>query len=74
MCSSGGVSSFAIEVGLAKNGRVDAENVRVLGLSGEAVGLTVEQRKTGVSSGVYRIQDDALTSPELEAARVANKA
>lgn len=72
--ATGGVSAFAVEIGLARSGRVDAQEVRVTGVGGEAIDLTAEQRQTGVSGGVYRIQDEALSSPELEAARGADKA
>jgi hypothetical protein len=70
----GSVTGFAIEVGLVRGGHVSAEDVQLVGLGGERVDLSVEQRRTGVVGSLYRIQDNAPFGEELEALRSENKA
>jgi len=70
----GSVSSFAIEVGLVRGDRVNAEDVAVLGFEGEKCDLSVEQRRTGVANAIYRVQDNTLFGDELAAAEGQNKA
>lgn len=72
--SYGSVTGFAIEVGLVRGQRVNAEDVRLVGLAGERVELSVEQRRTGVVDGFYRIQDDAPFGEEVTRLRGENKA
>jgi hypothetical protein len=72
--SYGSVTGFAIEVGLIRAGRVSAEDVELVGLAGEHLELNVEQRRTGVVDGVYRIQDKAPFGEALAKVRGENKA
>lgn len=70
----GSVTGFAIEVGLVRGERVNAEDTRLVGLAGDLIDLTVEQRRTGIVDGVYRIQDRAPFSDDLAAFQGQNKA
>lgn len=70
----GGVTGFAIEVGLVRGDRVRAEDTRLVGLAGDALELTIGQRRTGIVDGVYQIQDKAPFNDELAAFRGQNKA
>jgi len=70
----GGVTGFAIEVGLVRGERVSAEDTRLVGLAGDPLDLTVGQRRIGIVDGVYQIQDKASFSDELAAFQGQNKA
>ena len=70
----GSVTGFAIEIGLIRKGRVSAEDVELVGLAGEHLELNVEQRRTGVVDGVYRIRDEAPFGEALAKMRGENKA
>lgn len=70
----GSVTGFAIEVGLVRGSRVNAEDAQLVGLGGERVDLSVEQRRTGIVDGLYRIQDEAPFGEEVARLRGENKA
>lgn len=70
----GSVTGFAIEVGLVRGEHVGAQDVQLVGLGGEKVDLSVEQRRTGIVDGLYRIQDKVPFGEELETLRSENKA
>jgi hypothetical protein len=70
----GSVTGFAIEVGLVRDGNVSAEDVQLVGLSGEPIDLSGEQRRTGVVDGLYQVQDKAPFADELATLRGENKA
>jgi hypothetical protein len=70
----GSVTGFAIEVGLVRGGRVNAEDVQLVGLAGEKLDLSAEQRRTGISDGVFAIRDKAPFEAELNGIRGQNKA
>ncbi|MDG2285677.1 MAG: hypothetical protein P8N43_09130 [Alphaproteobacteria bacterium] len=70
----GSVTGFAIEVGLVRGEHVSAQDVQLVGLGGEKVDLSVEQRRTGIVDGLYRIQDKVPFGEELETLRSENKA
>ncbi|MBM86101.1 MAG: hypothetical protein CMM47_08770 [Rhodospirillaceae bacterium] len=65
----GNVSSFAIEVGLIREKRINAEDLRLLNFDGNRVELTLEQRRTGVTSGVFHVLDRAPFTEHLEIVR-----
>lgn len=70
----GSVTGFAIEVGLVRAGRVNAEDVQLVGIAGERVDLTTEQRRTGIADGLYKVREEAPFAGELAALRGENKA
>jgi hypothetical protein len=70
----GSVTGFAIEIGLVRGGRVNAEDVRLLGFSGDDIGLSAEQRRTGIADGVYRVLDKAPAEVKSAIPRGQNKA
>ena len=53
------VSQFAVEIGVVTADRIEAENVGLLDFSGQRLDLSVEQRRTGVVSGVFALEDSA---------------
>jgi hypothetical protein len=70
----GSVTGFAIEVGLVRGQRVNAEDVQLIGLGGEKLDLTNDQRQTGIRDGLYSIQEKAPFGEELAKLRGENKA
>lgn len=70
----GSVTGFAIEVGLVRGDRIAAEDTRLVGLAGEPLPLSGEQRRTGVVDGVYRIRDEGRLGDDLATFRGENKA
>ncbi|MCR9254983.1 MAG: hypothetical protein NXI16_02695 [Alphaproteobacteria bacterium] len=49
------ISQFAVEVGVVTDGRINAENVGLVDLSGERIAVTEAQQKGGVATSVYQI-------------------
>lgn len=70
----GSVTGFAIEVGLVRGRHVSTEDVQLLGLGGERLELSSDQRRTGIVDGLYRIEDEAPFSAEIASLRGENKA
>ncbi len=64
------VSQFAVEIGVVTADRVEAQNVGLLDFSGQRLDLSVEQRRTGVVSGVYALEDGAPTEGREGQARL----
>jgi hypothetical protein len=70
------IRQFALEIGVARNGEVAADDVRVLATDGRNLGLSTEQLRAGFRSGSYNRTDTGgdgrvseAASKRLEAAR-----
>lgn len=53
------VSQFAVEVGIARAGKVAAGDVELLGFDGKRLSLSAAEKRTGIANGTYRIEDGA---------------
>jgi ribosomal protein S11 len=53
---------LGVEIGVARDGAVRAEDTSVVGLDGRSFGLTAEQTRTGLSSGHYRLVETGGSS------------
>lgn len=64
------IRQFALEVGVARDGRVAAEDARVLATDGRSLGLSQEQIRAGLTTGNYARVDTGSTDGALsDAAR-----
>ena len=64
------IRQFALEVGVARGGKVAAEDTRVLATDGRSLGLSQGQIRAGLTSGTYKRVDTGSTDSNLsEAAR-----
>lgn len=64
------IRQFALEVGVARNGKVAAEDTRVLATDGSSLGLSQQQIRTGLTSGNYARVDTGSSDGKLsDAAR-----
>ncbi|WPZ35619.1 hypothetical protein T8K17_05620 [Thalassobaculum sp. OXR-137] len=64
------IRQFALEVGVARDGRVAAEDTRVLATDGRSLGLSQEQVRAGLTTGTFARTDTASSDGNLsEAAR-----
>jgi hypothetical protein len=53
---------LGVEIGVARDGAVRAEDTSVVGLDGRSLGLTAEQTRTGLSTGHYRLLETGGSS------------
>jgi len=53
---------LGVEIGVARDGSVRAEDTSVVGLDGRSFGLTAEQTRTGLSTGHYRLVETGGSS------------
>lgn len=64
------IRQFALEVGVARDGKVAAEDTRILATDGASLGLSQQQVRTGLTSGNYTRVDTGSTDGKLsDAAR-----
>ncbi|MDF1792342.1 MAG: hypothetical protein P1U88_10555 [Thalassobaculaceae bacterium] len=64
------IRQFALEVGVARNGKVAAEDTRVLATDGRSANLSQEQVRAGLSTGRFaRVDTGSNDSGLSEAAR-----
>lgn len=61
---------LGLEIGVARDGRVGAEDAAVVGFDGAAVGLSAAQLRTGLASGTYRQVESA---PPAVSGRAADR-
>ena len=74
--AAGSITQLGLEVGVARDGKVAAEDVRLLEVSGKPVDLDAAQRRTGVATGLYARQEESArpatgNESRLEAVRAA---
>lgn len=62
------IRQFALEVGVARNGEVSAENTRVLATDGRSLGLNQEQVRSGLTTGRFARVDTGSTDGGLSEA------
>lgn len=64
------IRQFALEVGIARDGKVAAEDTRVLATDGRSLGLSQQQIRAGLTTGNYARVDTGSTDGNLsDAAR-----
>ena len=64
------IRQFALEIGVARDGKVAAEDTRVLATDGRSLGLSQQQIRAGLSSGTFQKVDTGSADGNLsDAAR-----
>jgi len=66
---STGIRKFAVEAAVVEDGRVRAETVGLVDLSGQRIQLDLDQRRRGVETSVYQVADEPVAGAAGDAAR-----